>query len=186
MFDRDGDSTFKYFYVSGTQKVYKIDRSRHWTIWADGYSRTEDSMIERVNVRRKFIFNMSKYDTVDEAIRELMERAAYPTSTELGAYINGGLAPHLDLTALIDPIVKYTWVKHLIAFLVPFHKENRDMSAEIYPELFKGENDLGVEIVSTDYEPPAGDSLLFNFDGEGYSPPVYNEADLIWTGEDAE
>lgn len=129
MFDREGNSTFKYFYVSGTNKVYKVDRSRHWTIWADGYSCTEDSMIERVNVRRKFIFNMAQYNTVDEAIRELMERAAYPTHVDLSAYINGGLATHIDLSAYIDPIVKYTWVKHLSADLNII--EVCDLGAEI-------------------------------------------------------
>jgi len=129
MFDREGNEPFKYFYVSGTQRVYKVDRSRHWTIWADGYNRTTDSMIERTNVRRKFIFKLSDYDTIDEAIRELMERAAYPTSAELGAYINGGLAPHLDLVASVFPIVKYTWVKHLSANLNII--EVCDLGAEI-------------------------------------------------------
>jgi hypothetical protein len=130
MFDRDGDQPFKYFYVTGTQKVYKVDRSRHWTIWADGYNRTEDSMVERVNVRRKFIFNMSQYSTVDEAIRELMERAAYPTSSDLTAYLNVSIGPHLDLEASIDPIVKYTWVKHLPASLIP-DGQSADLGAEI-------------------------------------------------------
>ena len=107
MFDRTGTRPFEYFYVGGTKKVYKIDRSRSWTIWADGYSRNDDSTIERSNVRRKFVFNMSNYSTVDEAIRELIERAAYPTSSDLSAYINGGLGKHLDLSANIDILSKY-------------------------------------------------------------------------------
>lgn len=115
MFDRDGREPFKYFYVDGTQKVYKVDRSRHWTIWADGYSRVDDSMIERVNVRRKFIFKMSDYTTIDEAIRDLIERAAYPISSDIGAYIDGCQDIYLDINASINSVYKYRWIKHLKA-----------------------------------------------------------------------
>jgi len=129
MFDRTGTTPFEYFYVSGTQRVYKIDRTRKWTIWVDGYSRTENSLVERVNVRRKYIFNMSQYNTVDEAIRELMERAAHPRRVDLPATINAFFEPHSDLTASIVSIEKYTWVKHLTAELNVI--EYKDLTAEI-------------------------------------------------------
>jgi hypothetical protein len=130
MFDRTGTRPFEYFYVSGTQRVYKIDRTRNWTIWVDGYSRTENSLIERVNVRRKYVFNMSQYETIDEAIRELMERAAYPTRINLSASINS-VVDYVNLNASIRsiPIERYTWVKHLAAELNVINYE--DLGAEI-------------------------------------------------------
>lgn len=116
MFDKDGTSPFKYFYVNGTEKVYKVDRSRHWTIWAEGYSKVENSLIEKANSRRKFIFKMSDYSTIDEAIRDLMERVAYPSTANLTASIDGGLAIHSDMTASISAAnTTHHWVKHLRA-----------------------------------------------------------------------
>lgn len=115
MFDRDGTAPFKYFYVDGTQKVYKIDRDRHWTIWAMGYDKAEGSFVDRVNIRKKFIFDLNKYNTVDEAIRELMERAAHPTRVELSAFIDGGVPPHIDLSATMDIKNIYRWSRNLPA-----------------------------------------------------------------------
>lgn len=172
MFDKDGTNPFKYFYVSGTEKVYKIDRSRHWTIWADGYNKVENSLIEKANVRRKFIFRMSDYSTMDEAIRDLIERAAYPTYVNLGAYIDGGLSPYIDLSAIVD-------IKHV-------HKWIKNLSAGIRVTnliLINSNMDLGAYISSGEeyYIPLDGDSLLFNFeDVEVYTPPVYNEININW------
>ena len=116
MFDKDGTSSFKYFYVSGTEQVYKVDRSRHWTIWAEGYNKVDNSLIEKANTRKKFIFRMSDYSTIDEAIRDLMERAAHPSTANLSAFIDGGPTIHSDMTASITSIDKpHRWVKHLRA-----------------------------------------------------------------------
>ncbi len=115
MFAKDGAEPYHYFYVSGSSMVYKIDRSRHWTIWADSYQETDDEMVERRNVRTKYIFRMSDYATVDAAVRDLIDRVSAYRRADLGALISGSLPPHLDLTASIEPEVKYSWVKHLSA-----------------------------------------------------------------------
>jgi len=184
MFDRDGISPFKYFYVNGSQKVYKVDRSRHWTIWADGYSKVANSMIERVNVRRKFIFKFDDYDTVDEAIRELMERAAYPTSSNLSAYIDGGLPIHKDLNAVLNSKVKHTWVKHLTAWVTPARRDYLNLYGEITAALLNSATDLAASIESIEYTPPIGSDVNFIFKQSNYTPANYDDIDLIWTGVD--
>lgn len=114
MFDNSGDSPYHYFYVSGASQVYRVDRDRHWTIRAKSYRRT-DGIIERRSVRYKYVFKMSDYANVDEAIRDLIDRVSSYRKVSLGAYINGSLPPHSNLTALIYPDIKHSWVKHLRA-----------------------------------------------------------------------
>ena len=115
MFDIDGNTPFNYFYVDGTQQVYRVDRSRHWTLWAESYDNVENNFIERANVRRKHIFKLNQYTTMDEAVRDLMTRVAEYARLDLSAYINGGMPPHLDLNAVLSANVKYRWNVNLRA-----------------------------------------------------------------------
>jgi len=115
LFRRDGADPYHYFYVSGDQHVYKLDRSRHWTIWAHSYVETDD-MIERRNIRRKYIFKMSDYDTIDEAIRDIIDRVSTYRQTDLNASITSVMPNYKDLSATANVIVgKRTWVKSLKA-----------------------------------------------------------------------
>jgi len=118
MFETYGDDNFHYFYVSGANKVYRIDKNRHWTIWAKSYKQDEENMIERMDVRHKYIFKMSDYNNMDEAVRDLIDRISAYRKINLGAYIDGGLPPHSDLNAYLIPDVKYTWQKHLHTSLI--------------------------------------------------------------------
>jgi hypothetical protein len=118
MFDTTGDDNFHYFYVSGEDKIYRIDRNRHWTVWAKSYIKDTENMVERRSVRHKYIFKMSDYNTIDEAIRDLIDRVSTYRQYSLGAYIDGGLPPHLDLGAVLTPDIKYTWQKHLHTSLI--------------------------------------------------------------------
>ena len=114
MFDTEGeDKPFHYFYVSAENKVYRVDKSMHWVIWGKSYDEIEGSMVERANVRHKYIFRMSDYSTVDEAVRDLIDRVAVYRRMNLGASITGVLPPHMDLSASVVPRVKYSWIKRL-------------------------------------------------------------------------
>ena len=115
LFKRDGADPYHYFYISGNQQVYRLDRSRHWTIWAKSYVETDD-MIERRNIRRKYIFKMSNYNTIDEAIRDIIDRASTYRQTDLSASISCIMPNYNDLSASMNIIVgKRTWVKSLRA-----------------------------------------------------------------------
>ncbi|KKM94988.1 hypothetical protein LCGC14_1192710 [marine sediment metagenome] len=118
MFRKDGPEPYHYFYISGSNKIYRFDRDRHWTIWADSYLEDDEDIIERRNIRTKYIFKMSNYNTVDEAVRDLIDRVSDYRRADLGAYINSVLPPSSDLSASIDPKAVYTWVKYLGASLV--------------------------------------------------------------------
>jgi hypothetical protein len=116
-FDHSGESPYHYFYVNGTNKVYRIDRDRHWIIRATSYVKSSGT-IRRRNVRRKYIFKMSNYSNVDEAVRDLIDRVSSYRRVSLLASITGVMPPHLNLSASIIPDVKYSWIKYLEASIV--------------------------------------------------------------------
>ena len=76
MFDAVGNDTMQYFYVADENKVYKSSKNRKWTIWFTGYSRRTGTLEEKYAVRRKILFNLSEYSTIDEAVRDLMTQVA--------------------------------------------------------------------------------------------------------------
>ncbi len=118
-FDDSGTTPYHYFYVSGANRVYRVDRTRHWTIWAKGFDEVDDSMIERRNVRYKYIFKATQYSNIDEAIRDLIDRVSTYRRANLSARIYGELPIHANLPASISSKTLYRWVKHLRASIVP-------------------------------------------------------------------
>jgi hypothetical protein len=119
MFDTQGGrDDLRYFFVEAENKVYRLDRDRHWVIWAKSYKENEDSIIERSDVRHKYIFRMSDYNSVDEAIRDLIDRVSAYREGNLSATIVAQERPYSDLNIGISPDVKYTWVKHLKASII--------------------------------------------------------------------
>jgi len=129
-------NTFKYFYVSGESKVYKNDRSNNWIISATSYKEIEDSFVERNSVRRKFLFNLDKYATIDEAVRDLIDKVSFYREQNLGAKICGELPLHFDLQGILSITMKYSWVDFLRGSVIGRLRgykgtETLDISAEI-------------------------------------------------------
>lgn len=119
MFNRGGAEPYHYFYVSGENKVYKIDRSRHWTIWVKSYLRDEETMIDRHSIRKKYVFKLDQYNTFDEALRGVIDRAVLPRQRDLEAQISGVIGTHKDLTAVLHPHLIRRWSKNLQVELTP-------------------------------------------------------------------
>jgi hypothetical protein len=116
MFDNSNSSDYHYFYVSGTSKVYRLNRDAHWTIWVKSYVQDDESIIDRKNVRFKYGFNMSNYSTIDDAVRDLIDRVSAYRKSDLPASLNViPLTKYKDLNAYLSPKVKYTWSNNLKA-----------------------------------------------------------------------
>jgi hypothetical protein len=112
-FESSGFGDYKYFYVEAENKVYRVNRDRHWTIWFKSYKETEDQLIERTDVRNKYLFRMSNYSTVDEAVRDFIDRISTYRRAALAASITGIEAIQANLGATLSVDFKYKWLKNL-------------------------------------------------------------------------
>lgn len=171
MFNRGGAEPYHYFYVSGENKVYKIDRSRHWTIWVKSYLRDEETMIDRHKVRKKYIFKLDQYSTFDEALRGVVDRAVLPRQKDLEARISGVIGLHRDLNAILVPRIRHTWSKNLGAYL----------NVLVFP-IYSDSRDLGASLSVSGYTAPLGDTIIFNYlsSESGYISPTSSGVEFDW------
>ena len=73
-------------------------------------------MIERRNIRRKHIYKLSDYDTIDEAVRDAIDRVSTYRRADLSASITSILPNYKDLNVSLNTVVGMkTWVKSLHA-----------------------------------------------------------------------
>lgn len=182
--DYGSGSPFHYFYVEGGNKVYKIDRSKHWVIRAVGYTRAKEGYnVTRQKIWKKYIFNMSNYSSVDEAVRDLIDRVTFLRREHLSAYINGVLPPHKDLSATMTTTTYNHWVGHLRAAVKTIQRGPQDLTSEINSVLFSGDTSLGATITGAGiYTPATGDSADFEFTSTdaGYTPPADDASDYTF------
>lgn len=170
-----------YFYVSGDEKIYKVDRAKKWVLWVTGYDKDYDSMIERRNVRRKFIFNLSKYTSMDEAIRDMMDRVVEYRQTDLSSTIAGEFGTHTNLTSSLNAVFTYRWSKNLLSAMKVLQTGTYDMPTDITPQLYKAQLELSSLIEGKSYEPPLADGIEFIFEDAEYTAPImYNDMDWTW------
>jgi hypothetical protein len=149
MFSSGSKEPFHYFYVSGENKLYKIDRRRSWTIWAHSYSKLDNNIFERGNVRHKFIFKLSNYASIDEAVRDLMDRAVSPRKYDLVSIINAVDPVHSNLVASIEPKRKIRWSKKLTSTITCRNRSSYAMTL-----IFDSSN----------YTPPNYDDVELNWE----------------------
>lgn len=181
-FDNYGDGDpFYYFYVEGENKVYRLNRDKHWIVRAVGYTKTPEGYnVDRLKIWRKYIFDMSKYTTIDEAIRDLIDRVAFFRRNSLSAYIKGVLPPHKDLNAFMTVKSYYHWAGHLTADMKIFGRRNADFSGNIVGSVYYNSSVLSASIIGDyAYTTSSGDNADFSFtiDDVGYSPPAYDASD---------
>ena len=181
-FTNNQDNDYHYFYVSDTNTAYKVDRSRTWVIWVEGYFNNFSDIVDRTHVRRKFIFNLNKYGTVDEAVRDMIDRVAELRRAELPATITGVLPTHRNLSAEIAASYGFRWTKNLTAYAHGYVQASKTLEATIAGQIYSGQNNLTADIVGKTYEPPPGDAIPFVFDEPGYTP----DEDINWTEKQAE
>lgn len=113
VFDKAGADPFRYFYVDDEAKVYRTERGRHWQIRVSAYHEDLDDFIERYGMRTKYVYGMSKYGSIDEAIRDLIDRTSTYRMSDIGARITCIPPVMYNLGAEINPIVVKSWVKSL-------------------------------------------------------------------------
>lgn len=185
LFFTNASEDFHYFYVSGENKIYKVDKKRTWKIYVTGYNTPEEDIFTRVKVNKKIIFNLSTYASVDDAIRDLIDRVSLYRSSDLAASINAYDFEYSNLYANLHVKQLSSWVSSIKANIKGTNQAYVSYAATIQPNLYKDTNNLTVLIVAKSYEAPAADDVLFKFKEPGYSPPSYYY-NMNWTYKEAE
>ena len=184
MFFTNDDEDYHFFYVPGENNVYKVDRNRTWKIQVTGFSTDKENIYSRIKVKKLFVFNLSNYNTFDEALSDLIDRVSLSRKFDLEAYINAFTYPSKDLAAEIS--IKYVrhWSKSLLAVVTGALNSYKILTATIEPEQYHGLNNLTALIVGKGYEPPTASGIHFNFKNTYVSPGSYNN--MNWTNIQAE
>jgi hypothetical protein len=91
-----------YFYVHGANEIYKQDRNKRWVLRVEGFEYTTDKRVERGRIRAKYIFNLEKYNSIDAAVIDAIDRVSMFRRYDLGAYVvpTGGFR---NLRATLSP-----------------------------------------------------------------------------------
>jgi hypothetical protein len=187
MFTTNSQDDYYYFYVAGTNQAYKVDKNRTWKIEVTGYEPT-DNIFKRQRVIQKYLFDIRKFKTFDDALRDLIDRVTELRKKDLKVKITTKEHPNSILKATLNSVVIHKWLKNLNTQLKCLVRDNSLISTTIQPELFKAENNLTITIVGKGYEPQLANDVKFVFDESGYTTQepysninwTYTQAEEFW------
>jgi hypothetical protein len=109
-----------YYYFSGNKKAYPEFKDDHWVVQVKGYSLANlPEGVERTKLNRKYIFNLKRYSSVDEAIKDMTDRVTALKGADLGCFITGDAKREANLTMTISSSIK------------DYHKSNRNLTAKL-------------------------------------------------------
>lgn len=91
-----------YYYFSGNQRAYKEFRDENWEVRIEGYSLLNlPKGVERTKVSTKYIFNLKNYKSIDEAIRDMIDRVTLLRNLDLVCSISVLSIPSIDLNCTL-------------------------------------------------------------------------------------
>ncbi len=156
----------EYYYFQGDGSVFRKDPTSHVTIKVEGYENFSGSGtgIEKGKVRNKYVFKLSSYSTVDEAIREAIDRVGAFRSADMYSSIFGslGIGNYVYLGSSILPMYSTYTSRGIISYLTGVASTTTDLPFSINGELYK--TDLNVSITGADYGTPNPLEVYFIFD----------------------
>ena len=169
-----------YFYFSGNKKVYRENRNEHFIVYVEGYKPVKVGKgYEKTKVRKKYLFNLRNYNSIDEMTRDLIDRVTILRVMNLNATINSITDRVSTLKATIRVKRVYKSNRTINAWLKGGATYNFDLSSSIIPLKFKGELTLNGNIICIDYTSPTDGIIDFDF-VDTYIPPESDKANLIF------
>ena len=170
-----------YYYFSGSKKAYRAFRNDHWVVHVEGFKFLPlGAGFEKTKVRNKYVFNLKNYESIDDAITDMIDRVTLLRSSDLGVTIAGAGMTSEDLSFSIMPNDEnnninprriYKTNRTLNASIIVGNSSNKDLPTFIIPTYSKGTNDLDFSITGLDYENPIDGDVDFNFEGTGDTIP---------------
>lgn len=174
-----------YTYFSGGRKAYRDFRNDHWVIRVEGHELLPVGRgFEKTKVRRKYIFNLRNYESIDEAIRDMIDRVTNMKSTDLGAYIESTNDRVANLSFRLMPKRIYKSNRTIKNSIKGVNSYLANLPINLNASMFKGENDLLGNITGIEHVNPVNGTVNFNFSGLGDSIPDPNDADFLFDAED--
>lgn len=174
------DYANSYYYFSGNQKAYREHATDHWVIRVQGFEFVPVGRgIEKKRVRKKYIFNLRNYDSIDEAIKDMIDRVTLLKVSDLSMKIfpksTLALENERDLNMTIHSKKIYKTNRILRSIIRPAFKQHTDLFSVVLPKLNNSAGDLGLSITGDDYIGPTSGTVDFEFIGAGeVIPPPEN------------
>lgn len=173
-----------YTYFSGNQKAYGEYLDEHWVVRVEGYEILPVGLgFEKAKVRKKYIFNLRDYSSMDEAIKDMTNRVTSMRSTNLSACIEGTYDKVANLSCSLLPRRIYKSNRAISAIITARDILSIDLVINISGSVSDGEEDLGVSINGTGYIAPITGIVNFDFGNVGDFTPSSTNADFIFDVE---
>jgi hypothetical protein len=156
----------QYYFFSGEEKVYKADRNSKWSIRIEGFKKVTDNTIDRAQVKKKYIFDLRDYSTIDEAMRDVIDRVSILRKYNLESLINA-VGGYKDISARVLSVgYKYKGFRDLPSRMDVTSRSNyqHELISYITGERNKLTEDIGSVIVGTYGEFNEGNSIRIRID----------------------
>lgn len=171
----------KYTYFSGNQRAYRNNRNDHWVIRVEGHELLPVGRgIEKRKVRRKYIFNLKNYESIDEAIRDMVDRVTNLKTSDLTAYIESTNDRVANLGAYVRTKRIFKSNRVLQGILKAGQTTLNNLPIILIPTLNKGQSNLTNNITAIEYVEPDAGIVDFEFIGSGDSVSDPDDADFIF------
>jgi len=154
---------YNYYFFTGNQKAYKEVRDEHWIVEVEGYTLEKNIPgVDKSKQIKKFVFNLSRYKSVDEVIRDLINRVTILTNKDISCTINGIVPVHEDLNAIIVAKKLRKTTRQLKAFVKTVSNSSGSLYATISSINNKQTFDLSLSIESNSFEFTPGQNINFD------------------------
>lgn len=162
-----GSQAKNYRYITANKRAYRESREHHWIISVVGFNYVPGIGVERGKVRKKYIFNLSNYKDVDEAIRDAIDRVSAFRKSNLESYINGVNSLYNYKNLKVNILVRNTG-KGLRNLWSMTKGVSEITTSNLPTNLITALpiTNLSASIIGYNYVPPSGGKVDFNFSGE--------------------
>ena len=176
-----------YYYFSGNNRAYREFSDEHWVVKVEGYEMLPIGRgFEKSKVRKKYIFNLSNYESIDSAIRDMVDRVTLLRNYDLSMSIipithdipTSDAISDLGMS-IISKRVYYT-NRVLRSSIMTVTPDNVDLSVYILSTSLSGTTDVGMTITGQDYEGVLDGNVDFNFIGVGDIQPEPDEVNFVF------
>jgi len=170
-----------YSYFSRNKQAYRDFSGDHWVIRVEGHKLLPVGKgYEKTKVKRKYIFNLKAYESIDAAIKDMVDRVTQLKILDLPMSIEGtnDRCSNLNMRISIKRIYKTNRV--LRGVIKPGYSVESNLPLVVVPIALKATTDLFSTITGLDYLSPNQGHIDFTFLNTEVGPPESDDASFIF------